>query len=126
MKGFTKEDSSRIGFVTSCLFYDALDVTEMQQWILKLLEETDSSPPLYLVELLEFDAPLAHIHKVIGFVPHWPFSEDAKEALFGIAFKRGRQPYGCPISRETALHKLTKYPQVESTFRAELPFIDCK
>lgn len=126
MKGFTKEDSSRIGFATSCLFYEAIDLAEMHQWILRLMEEPASSPPPYLVDLLEFSAPLSHIYKVIGFVPHWPQPDDAKEALFGIAFKRGRQPYDCPIDRETAIRKLNQFPQVESTFRAEFPFIEFK
>lgn len=123
MNGFTKDNSTRIGFAISCLFTSALDLKEMQQWILKLLQEPDSSPPTYLIDLLDFDSPLAHIFKVIGFVPHWPFSEEARLALYGIAFKRGRQPYDCPLSREEAIQILAQFPEVESTFRAEFPFL---
>jgi len=122
MKGFTREDSGEIGFVTSCLFTDAVDTKEMQQWILKVLEKSESSYPTYLIDLLDLNVPL-HIFKVIGFVPHWPFSEDARLALWGIAFKRGRQTYDCPVSREEAIRTIAEYPEVESKFRAEFPFL---
>ncbi len=109
--------------MTSCLFYDALEIEGMHQWILRLLENPGNPLPAYLIDLLDFEAPLSHIFKVIGFVPHWPFSEDAKDALYGIAFKRGRQPYDCPLTREQAIQKLNQYPEVELRFRTEFPFL---
>lgn len=125
MAGFTKNDSGRIGFVTSCLFAQALDVEEMKQWATNMLAGSEESPP-YMVDLLEFNSPLADIFQIIGFVPHWPYSEDAELALYGLAFKRGREPYDCPLDRGTALKKLEQHPEVESTFCAEFPFIAYK
>lgn len=122
MRGLTKDDSERIGFVTSCLFGQALDIEEMKQWVTNLLA-AEQDTPLYLIDLLDFKGPLSDIFKVVGFVPHWPFGEDAELALYGIAFKRGRQPYDCPLNREEALQKLAQYPQVESAYRSEFPFI---
>lgn len=125
MNGLTKEDSSTIGFVTSCLFAQALDISEFQKWVTHVLETETSPVPVYFTELSGFSGPLCKIYKAIGFVPHWPFSEDEKLALVGIAYKRGHEPFDCPIDRETAAEKLKQYPHVEERFRSAFPFLGC-
>lgn len=122
-QGLTKDDSSRIGFVMSCLFTRALSLDEMKQWAICVYEENES-PPLYFIDLLEFKPPLSNIFKIIGFVPHWPYGEEARQALYGIAYMRGRQSIDCPISSDEALEIMRQYPQVEERFRKEFPFIN--
>ena len=125
MNGMTKEDSGTIGFVTSCLFAQALDISEFQKWVAHVLETETTPTPGYLIELSEFSGPLYQIYKAIGFVPHWPYSEDERLALFGIAFKRGRQPFDCPLDRPTAAQKLKQYPHLEERFCSTFPFLGC-
>lgn len=122
MSGFTRENSERIGFAVSCLFTQALSVSEMRQWAVKVLEELDNPPP-YLVDLMDFDAPLGKLYEIIGFAPHWQHSDEARLALYGIAHKRGRQAFDCPLSREEALQILAQHAEVETRFRNEFPFV---
>jgi len=70
--GLTKKDSSRIGFVVSSLFSEALNVSEMHEWITHVMG-SEATTPGYLVDLLEFRGPLFKIYETIGFVPHWPY-----------------------------------------------------
>src|SRR5262245_5426791 len=118
--GLTKKDSSRIGFVVSSLFSEALNVSEMHEWITHVMG-SEATTPGYLFVLFEFRGPLFKIYETIGFVPHWPYTDDEKLALLGIAFKRGREPFDPPIDRETALKKLHQYPHIEERFRATFP-----
>jgi hypothetical protein len=123
VNGLTKNDSERLGFVISCLFKGAIDVAEFHRWVTMIFEE-DGTPPGYMVDLLEFKGPLASVFKVIGFVPHWPYSEDEELALFGITFNRGRTRFECPLSTEEAIEKLRQFPRIEKRFRSEFPFIN--
>jgi hypothetical protein len=122
MNGLTKNDSEQIGFATACLFAEALNIDELHQWILLILESQADTPP-YLLELLEFSGPLFKIYKIIGFVPSWPGTQDEKLALFGIAYKRGREPFQCPLTREQALAKLEEFPNVRAVFSKMFSFI---
>lgn len=123
MKGLIKSDSDRLGFMASCLFAGAIDIEEMRQWVAALFEE-EGTPPSYLVDLLEFNGPLLSIFKVIGFVPHWPYTKDEEKALLGITFKRGRSRFESPLTPEQAFAKLEKYPRIEARFRLEFPFVN--
>jgi len=123
MSGLFKEDSGRIGFVISSLFAGALDLDELQKWAIGVLAR-EQDPPLYLVDLAEFNDAIYKIYKVIGFVPHWPHPADQKDALIGIAYKRGRVLGDSPLSREQALQKLVNCPHIEAAFRTEFPFVN--
>ena len=122
MSGLTKGDSDRIGFVISSLFAGAVDLKELQEWAVGVLTQ-EQDTPLYLVDLAEFNDAIYKIYKVIGFVPHWPHPGEQKDALTGIAYKRGRVPGDSLLSREQALQKLADFPHIEAAFRAEFPFV---
>jgi hypothetical protein len=116
-------DSDQIGFVVSCLFYQAINKDELHKWTYEVIKKYDELP-IYIYDLAYFDEPLFHISKVIGFVPHWPFSLEDKQALDGIAYKRGVEPYDCPLTKEEALKKLEECPHIEKKFREIFPFIE--
>jgi hypothetical protein len=122
MNGLTKNDSNEIGFVTTCLFAQALDIDELHDWISLVLGSRVNTPS-YLLDLLEFKGPLFKIYKIIGFVPPWPGTDDEKLALFGVAYQRGREPFQCPLSRDEALAKLKEFPNVRLTFAKTFPFL---
>ena len=122
MQGFDRQDSSTLGFAVSSLFYGAISLEEFQQWLTSLYEKGENLP-LFCVDLLEFNGPLAHIHKVIGFVPDWPFKQKDKVALLGIAFQRGTPPADPLVGRDAALRKLAESSRVLTQFRALFPFV---
>jgi len=118
----TKENSSTIGFVVSCIFAGAIDKRELQAWADHVLDSCDPYP-LYIVDLSTFDEPLGHIFRVIGFVPHCNLSDTEKDALVGIAFLRGRGQVEPAPSRAQALAALSAHPTVLARFRETFPFI---
>lgn len=75
MKGFIRENSDEIGFVVSCLFHQTINKDELHEWVYKTIKEYDELP-LYMYDLADFNESLFHICRVIGFVPHWPFSSE--------------------------------------------------
>ena len=86
------------------------------------IEEVEHPAP-YLIDLMEFDGALGQIYEIIGFTPYWEHSDDARLALYGIAYRRGLASNDTPIKREEALQKLREHPEVEKRFHAEFPFI---
>lgn len=123
IKGFTKEDSDEIGFVIPCLFSGSLTREEFKLWIYSVIEKYDNLP-IYIYELADFNDSLFKITKVIGFVPHWPFSDKARFALSGLAHKRGFEfKDDSRLTKEQSLKILKRYPEVEERFRRTFPFI---
>lgn len=118
----TKENSTTIGFVVSCIFAGAIEKRELQAWADNVLVSSDSYP-LYIVDLSTFDKALSHIFRVIGFVPHCDLSDTEKDALVGIAFVRGREQFDPAPSRDQALAALSAHPTVLARFRETFPFI---
>lgn len=71
-EGLTREDGKVIGFVVSCLYSCAITRDEFQQWLLYVIDKNEVDDlPLYIFDLLDFNAPLFLIDKVIGFVTGW-------------------------------------------------------
>jgi hypothetical protein len=118
----TKENSTTIGFVVSCIFAGAIDKQELQAWADHVLVSTDSYP-LYIVDLSTFNEDLFHIFRVIGFVPHCDLTETEKDALVGIAFVRGREQFEPVPSQDQALAALAAHLPVLARFRDTFPFI---
>lgn len=118
----TKENSTTIGFVVSCIFAGAITKRELQAWADHVLVSFDSYP-LYMVELSSSDEALCHIFRVIGFVPHCGLSDAGKDALVGIAFVRGFEQFEPTPSRDRALSALSAHPTVLARFRETFPFI---
>ena len=123
MKGFDRKDSSELGFAVSCLFYGAITLNEFHRWVENVLERSSEVSTL-LVDLLEFDGPLAKIFNIIGFTPDWSFEQDAKVVLVAIAYRRGMPPLECKMSSEHAEEQRTRFPQVEDQFREMFPFVE--
>ncbi|WP_395748311.1 hypothetical protein [Prosthecobacter sp.] len=119
----TKEDSSTLGFVVSCLFEQAVSIEELQTWAGNVLLAVDPSP-LYIVDLCTFEGPLFKIFDVIGFVTSGDLSDEEKTALVGIAHLRGVTPYEAETDRAQALAALAAHPQVLADFRETFPFIE--
>src|SRR5262245_53832206 len=119
----TKEASTTIGFVVSCLFSEAIDKKELQAWADHILASTDTCPP-YVADFGNFDREICHIFEVIGFVPHCDLSDPERDALIGITFARGRTRFEPLPTREQALAQLRSHPQVLALFRATFPFIE--
>jgi hypothetical protein len=122
MIGFDRKDSSTLGFAVSCLSYGAITLDEFHQWIVQVLDQNSDVPTL-LVDLLDFQGPLAKIYGVIGFTPSWPYPKDAKTALLAIAYRRGTPPVDCQIGSTESEAKLARYPQVETRFKELFPFV---
>jgi hypothetical protein len=121
--GFDKNDSRRLGFVTACLFAGAVNVGDVRNWAVDVLAREEGSAPC-LIDLCEFDDSPFKIYKVIGFVPLWSYSEDQRLALFGIAARRGREPFDWPLTVDEAVEKLAQHPEIEAAFRTEFPFLE--
>jgi hypothetical protein len=118
------ENSETIGFVASCLFASAIDVSELHDWCVYVIGQNDvGSIPSYLLDLMDFDQPLAHLYKVIGFVPVWNHTDDEANALYGIAIQRGRELFDPPISKQSALASLKRSSAIVERFRRTFPFI---
>ncbi len=122
MTRITKEDSRELGFVFPCLFKQAITLEEMKKWCYEVIRSHDEYPD-YILDIIDFSGAIAHLYKTVGFSPHWPFAEEDKLALYGIAYKRGRDMYDCPISKKQALEELRRRPVIEKYFKEIFPFI---
>jgi hypothetical protein len=122
VKAITRDNSRDIGFVVGCLFKQAITLDEMKMWCERLILNCDDYPN-YLIDLLDFNGPKAKIFNVIGFVPEWPFDDEKKVALYGIAYRRGVDIYDCPISRESAEELISKEHEILDYFEKEFSFL---
>ena len=120
----TQQRSATIGFVLAALFTSAIDVSELRAWALSVVErlDVDHIPP-YVFELLDFDEPLSHIYAVIGFTPAWTASATERDALVGIALRRGRSTGDATVSRARALRLVDEVPHVTDSFLRIFPFL---
>jgi hypothetical protein len=116
-------DSATIGFVVTAAFWGAISLGELRAWADHALVAAPDCPD-YMIELGGFKGALKDLFRAIGFVPSSGLSESQKQALLGIAFTRGRDPYDPPVSRATALAALEQHPEVLAQFRATFPFLD--
>ena len=82
-----------------------------------------SDLPPYIFELAEFDDSFSKVFGVIGFVPDLELSRRAEAALYGIAVRRGKQPFDWPVTPDVALRALLEEPDVEARFRQQFVFV---
>lgn len=122
MNGLTKDDSGLIGFVVSAVFNEAITIDEMKKWA-ELTIMQDENIPLYIYDLVDFSEGLADIYEVIGFAPEFPYDDSEDQAVLGVAFLRGIEPYESNISKKEALEAMEKYPHILNDFRKIFPFI---
>lgn len=123
MRGYVHGDSGEIGFVLSCLYRGAIKNNDFTQWTYSIISKYNELP-LYIYDLADFDGNRLHLERIIGFSPYWNASEKEKLTLYGIAYKRGFEPYDCPLTKEEALKKLEQHPHIEKKFREMFPFIE--
>lgn len=123
MKGLEKNDSDLIAFVNACLFFQAIDKKEINDWATHIVA-TEKDYPMYIVDLMAFNEAIFKVTNVIGFAPHWERTEDEEKALYGISYKRGINVYDSSVSKQQALDKLDENPLIEKKFRKVFPFIN--
>lgn len=125
ISGLSSENSETIGFVLSCVFASAIDVSELRAWCVYVIDQNDvESIPPYVFDLMDFDQPLVHLYKVIGFAPVWKHSDDEAGALYGIAAQRGKVIYDAVVNSEAALELLKSNPLIADKFRQTFPFLN--
>ncbi|MEM9804843.1 MAG: hypothetical protein AAF959_06150 [Cyanobacteria bacterium P01_D01_bin.56] len=125
MNGFHKEDSSVLGFLKNCLFRECLLNKELRKFFEILIEEHDVDKlPVFVFDLVDFDEGPADFAVTLGFSLVSEYSEDERDALYGITYKRGIEPYDCPFTKKQALKKIEQYPHIEQKFRELFPFIE--
>jgi hypothetical protein len=117
-----RDDSATIGFVVACLFSDAISLDELRAWADHVLISVPEYPD-YLIELGGFRGYPKDIYRFIGFVPSSGLSTSQKDALVGIAFARGRDPFDPPVSRSKARAALERHPDMLAEFRETFPFL---
>ncbi|KPW78619.1 hypothetical protein [Pseudomonas syringae group genomosp. 3] len=111
-----------IGFVITCLFCEAISKEEFNDWCAQAL--VLDKAPAYLYDLMGFHDEIFKVYEVIGYVPCWEHSEIEEYALYGIAVRRGFEPYDMPLRPSEALARLDASPDIEDTFREVFAFID--
>jgi hypothetical protein len=121
--GLVNGDSSLIGFVVRCLFNSAIEDKDIRDWSMHMIEKYDDLP-LYMYDLPDYKKGDYNLPELIGFATSWKFSEKDSEALYGIAYKRGFEPYDCSLTKEEAIKRLEECPHIEKKFRDTFPFID--
>ncbi len=120
-----KEDCADLDFAISCLFSEAISLSEFKTWLAIVINEMPIEKiPLYIFDLIDFNDALANIDNVIGFVAPTQLSTQQKNALVGIAYLRKINVYDPPVSKEQALAALNKNPHVLDEFRRLFPFIE--
>lgn len=110
-----------LAFVITCLFCGAIKKQEFNSWCVQAV--LLSNAPGFLYDLIEFRDEIFKIYKVIGYVPYWEHSDSDEYALYGIAVRRGFEPYDMPVSRDEALANLDTSPEVKSLFVEVFDFI---
>lgn len=112
----------QLAFVISCLFHDSINMTEFQDWCVKICGSENA--PSFIYDLMTFDEALFKIFKTIGYTPHWEHTKNDEYALYGIAVLRGIQPYDMPITSAEALNELEASPKIKKLFTEVFDFIN--
>lgn len=110
-----------MAFVITCLFCGAISKDELNLWCAQALSLNDA--PVFLYDLMDFHDEIFKIFKVIGYVPHWEHAEDDEHALYGIAIRRGFEPYDMPLTPDEALACLEASPDIERLFGQVFDFV---
>lgn len=125
MKGFNREDSSILGFITLCYSMQAITNEEFKEYFYSLIKSSDVDElPDYIWDLIEFINPdMADIYNVIGFVPSSNLTDDEINAIYGITLKRFGRFFDMFITEGKAIELLNNNPKVSSLFKTLFPFV---
>ncbi|MGE4323162.1 MAG: hypothetical protein AB7E60_09060 [Sphingobium sp.] len=122
----TREDSTDIGFATTCLTLSAVSFDEFRDWLYHVIGASDEWPD-YLLDILDlkqkFDYTL-HVRRILGFIPGANLSDDEYRAVDGIAYRRFPRHQSDGSTKETALTALARNPRIEQLFRTLFFAID--
>jgi len=110
-----------MAFVISCLFCGAISKKELNVWSAQALSWSNS--PAFLYDLMEFHGEIFKVYEIVGYVPTWEHSESDEYALYGIAVRRGEEPYDMPLAPSEALAYLEASPDIERLFCRAFEFI---
>lgn len=110
-----------MAFVMTCLFCRAISRNELNFWCTQALSLNNA--PAFLYDLMDFYDEIFKIYKVTGYVPHWEHTEDDEHALYGIAVRRGFEPYDIPLTSNDALACLEASPDIERLLGQVFDFI---
>lgn len=122
--GLSKDSYDVIGFVIACLYSGAITDDDLKKWSENVIRDNDVSEiPDYIFELVYFDGDRLNILNLIGFPFEWKTNKSQRNALYGIALKRG-EDLGDDCSQSVAMKSLEKHPEVELRFRETFPFIN--
>ena len=118
-----KDDGQDLSFAISCLYYDAINMNEFNQWIEEVIRTTKIEDiPDYIFSLLE-NQDIYNIYNIIGFVPDGYLDSNKKDSLFGIALFRGTKLYDMNVSENYALALLKENPEILKIFHRIFPLI---
>lgn len=124
LKGLTKGDSDTLGFVIASLYSGAINNEDLRKWAIEIIRDNEvDNIPGYIFELADFDDRRTALPRVIGFSYGWKSTKSQRNALYGIALKKG-EDLGEECLPKVALEALKKHPEVEKRFRETFPFID--
>lgn len=120
----SENDHSDLNFAVGCLYCDAISLSEFKKWVELVIETSDVDEiPYYMYDLLEFDKPLFHLSREIGFDLINDLSKEEEYSLYGIGFMRQHDIYESPIDKETAIIYTKRNIHILERFSKLFPFI---
>ncbi|OOF44182.1 hypothetical protein BKK51_09860 [Rodentibacter trehalosifermentans] len=125
MKGFNRENSSILGFITLCKAMKSITDDEFKQFFYSLINDSDLEElPYFIWDSVDLrDSDMSDIYNMVGFVPSSNLNDDEINAIYGITVKRFGSIFDMLISNEEALDALERNPHILERFKREFPFI---
>lgn len=124
LNGLIKGDSDTLGFVIASLYSGAIKNEDLRTWAIGIIRDNEVDDiPDYIFELADFNDRRTTLSKLIGFSYGWKSTKSQRNALYGIALKKG-EDLGEECLPKVALEALKKHPEVEERFRETFPFIE--
>lgn len=120
----TRNDSSDIDFALACLMAGAIHFGEFKEWLYFVIEHADD-PPHYLFDMLDVELyvdfkPI----RIRGWHSEPDFTDDERDALEGISFRRNISSFEDRITRTQAIAKLQSNPVFFNKVKDFFPFVD--
>ena len=97
-----------MAFVLTCLFCETISRDEFNAWCAQA--SSLNAAPAFLYDLMDF-------------VPCWEHEKNDEYALYGIAVRRGFEPFDMPVTPSEALDSLKASPNIELLFGQVFDFI---
>ena len=125
MKGFDRENSSTLGFVTLCRAMKSITDEEFKEFFYLLIKNSDLDKlPNFIWDLIDLKEPdMGDIYNTIGFVPSSGLSDSEINAIYGITIKRFGTIFDMPVTKEEAIILLDKHNEILNMFKKTFPFI---